>query len=291
MFVVVVNVLGLALALGLNRAVKTRNLLRSLFFAPVVVSPLAVAYIWQCIFDYEGALNRFLGGVGLESWQRAWLGDPTGRSGRSSSCCLAVHRSDDGDLPRRAAGDLGRAHEATLVDGASSWLRLRGRLPLLAPAITVSATLTLIIGLRVFDQVMALTGGGPVDATETLATRSTSRRSSRPVRLRRRARAHPDGADRRARADPAHHPAPGTRSGSDGARPLHSQNALRELALMLVAAVYLPAVLPPDRDLRSKTNRADLQDAARRSRGRRTSTTSREAWSSRRTRRSRATRS
>ena len=62
-------------------------------------------------------------------------------------------------------------YEATLVDGASGWFRLRKVvLPLLAPAVTVSATLTLIIGLRVFDQVMALTQGGPVDATETLAT-------------------------------------------------------------------------------------------------------------------------
>jgi raffinose/stachyose/melibiose transport system permease protein len=43
-------------------------------------------------------------------------------------------------------------------------------LPLLAPAVTVSATLSLIFGLRVFDQVMALTAGGPVGATETLAT-------------------------------------------------------------------------------------------------------------------------
>ena len=43
-------------------------------------------------------------------------------------------------------------------------------LPLLAPAITTSATLTLIFGLRVFDQILALTGGGPDYATETLAT-------------------------------------------------------------------------------------------------------------------------
>jgi raffinose/stachyose/melibiose transport system permease protein len=43
-------------------------------------------------------------------------------------------------------------------------------LPLLAPAVTVAATLTLIFGLRVFDQVIALTGGGPVDSSETLAT-------------------------------------------------------------------------------------------------------------------------
>src|SRR5439155_26911741 len=62
-------------------------------------------------------------------------------------------------------------YEATVVDGASAWLRLRKVvLPLLAPAVTVSATMTLIIGLRVFDQVLALTQGGPVDASETLAT-------------------------------------------------------------------------------------------------------------------------
>jgi len=62
-------------------------------------------------------------------------------------------------------------YEATLVDGASGWLRLRRVvLPLLAPAVTVSVTITLIIGLRVFDQVLALTGGGPVAASETLAT-------------------------------------------------------------------------------------------------------------------------
>ena len=62
-------------------------------------------------------------------------------------------------------------HEATLIDGASAWFRLRKIvLPLLAPAVTVSATITLIIGLRVFDQVKALTDGGPAGATETLAT-------------------------------------------------------------------------------------------------------------------------
>src|SRR4029077_3837708 len=61
--------------------------------------------------------------------------------------------------------------EASAVDGASIWMRFRWvTLPLLAPALTVSATLTLIFGLRVFDQVLALTGGGPVDASETLAT-------------------------------------------------------------------------------------------------------------------------
>ena len=54
-FVVAVNALGLTLALGLNRTVKTRHFLRTLFFAPVVLSSLATAYIWGWIFDYPGA--------------------------------------------------------------------------------------------------------------------------------------------------------------------------------------------------------------------------------------------
>jgi raffinose/stachyose/melibiose transport system permease protein len=49
--VVLANVIGLALALGLNRAVKSRQILRSLFFLPVVMSPLAVSYIWNYMFD------------------------------------------------------------------------------------------------------------------------------------------------------------------------------------------------------------------------------------------------
>ena len=171
-FVVIVNAIGLALALGLNRAVKTRHLLRSLFFAPVAVSPLAIGFIWLWIFDYQGALNRILVDVGLGSWRRDWLGDPS----TAPWTILVVMVWQFSGLPMvlYLAGLQSiseEVYEATLVDGASEWLRLRKVvLPLLAPAVTVSATITLIIGLRVFDQVLALTGGGPAGATETLAT-------------------------------------------------------------------------------------------------------------------------
>lgn len=171
-FVVVANAIGLALALGLNRAVKTRHVLRSLFFAPVALSPLAVAFVWQWIFATDGALNRVLGSLGLGAWERGWLGDPATAlwtilvvlvwqfSGLAMVLYLAGLQAISEEL-----------YEATLVDGASAWLRLRKVvLPLLAPSVTVSVTITLIIGLRAFDQVFALTGGGPVTATETLAT-------------------------------------------------------------------------------------------------------------------------
>ena len=171
-FVIGTNAIGLALALGLNRAVKTRSLLRSLFFAPTALSPLAIAFIWQWIFDYQGGLNRLLSSIGLGSLRHTWLGDPSTAlwavlvvmiwqfSGLAMVLYLAGLQGISEDL-----------YEATLVDGASSWLRVRRVvLPLLVPAVTVSTTLTLIIGMRVFDQIMALTGGGPVDASETLAT-------------------------------------------------------------------------------------------------------------------------
>jgi raffinose/stachyose/melibiose transport system permease protein len=171
-FVVAVNAIGLALALGLNRAVKTRHLLRSLFFLPVALSPLAISYIWLWIFDYNGALNRVLVDVGLGSLRRTWLFDP--RTALWSILVVMIWQYSGLAMVLYLAGlqaipdDL---YEATLVDGAGLRLRLRRVvLPLLAPAITVSVTITLIIGLRVFDQIIALTDGGPVGATETLGT-------------------------------------------------------------------------------------------------------------------------
>jgi raffinose/stachyose/melibiose transport system permease protein len=165
-------VIGLALAVALNGRVKTRGLLRALFFAPVVMSPLAVSFIWQFIFDTNGPLNALLGAVGLDSWQRNWIGDPTWAlwtifvvmvwqfAGLAMTLFLAGLQGIPEDLD-----------EAAAVDGATTAFRLRRvTLPLLAPAFTISITLLTINGLRVFDQVKGLTGGGPANASETLAT-------------------------------------------------------------------------------------------------------------------------
>lgn len=171
-FVILTNAIGLTLALGLNRVVKTRYLLRTLFFVPVLMSPLAVGYIWSYIFDYTGGLNSLLGSMGLGSLEQPWLGQSRWAlwtvlivfvwqySGLTMTIYLAGLQGISDDL-----------YEAAAMDGASVWRQLRRvTLPLLAPAITISATLTLIIGLNVFDQVIALTDGGPAGSTETLAT-------------------------------------------------------------------------------------------------------------------------
>jgi raffinose/stachyose/melibiose transport system permease protein len=172
-FVVLVNAIGLALALALNRAVKTRNVLRVVFFAPVALSPLAIAFIWHWILDPQGALNRVLDGVGLSTLQRDWLGDPSTALWmvlvvlvwQFTGLAMVLYLAGLQQIPEDV-------EEAALVDGASGWLRVRKIvLPLLAPAITVGVTLTFIIGMRVFDQILALTNGGPpLGRTETLGT-------------------------------------------------------------------------------------------------------------------------
>jgi raffinose/stachyose/melibiose transport system permease protein len=171
-FVVTVNVVGLGLALALNSALKTRNLLRTLFFAPIVLSPLAVSYVWQFLFDFNGPINDLFAAVGLDSWQRAWLGDPTFALWtifvvlvwQFSGLAMVMYLAGLQSIPDELS-------EACAVDGASSFYQFRRvTLPLLAPAMTIAVTFFTILGLRVFDQVMALTGGGPVTASETLAT-------------------------------------------------------------------------------------------------------------------------
>lgn len=171
-FVLIANALGLALAVGLGRALKTRNLIRALFFAPVVLTPLATSYVWAYIFQYTGPLNGFLSALGLQSIEQAWLGSPTwalwtilvvlvwGFTGLTMTLYLAGLQGIPEEID-----------EAAAVDGASTLFRLRRlTVPLLAPSVTISITLTTITGLRVFDQVIGLTGGGPANATETLAT-------------------------------------------------------------------------------------------------------------------------
>ncbi len=156
----------------MHRAVKSRNVLRSAFFAPVALSPLAVAYIWQFIFAYDGPLNLVLRGLGLGPLQRAWVADPALAlwtifvvlvwqfSGLMMMFYLAGLYSIPEDID-----------EAAAVDGAGAFSSVwHITLPLLAPAVTVSLTFSAILGLRVFDQVIALTNGGPAGVTETLAT-------------------------------------------------------------------------------------------------------------------------
>jgi raffinose/stachyose/melibiose transport system permease protein len=169
---VVQNAVGLLLALGVNTAIKSRNLLRVFLFAPAVITPIVTAYLWRNLLGPDGAVNSLLGAVGLDGWQQDWLGSPQVAlwsvigvivwqyAGYSMVIFLAGLQS----VPKEI-------HEAAAIDGAGPvrrfWSVTR---PLLAPALTINLMLSIIGGIKLFDQVYALTGGGPGHATDTLST-------------------------------------------------------------------------------------------------------------------------
>lgn len=171
-FLVLTNVIGLVFALALNRTLKTRYLLRTLLFMPVVLAPIAVSYIWSFIFAFDGPLNQALAWAHLESWQQDWLAEPT----LAKLCVLTVMVWQNIGLVMviylaGLATVSVEIEEAAALDGAGRWNRFwHVTLPSIRPAVAIATTLMLIQGLRVFDQIMALTGGGPSGATQTLAT-------------------------------------------------------------------------------------------------------------------------
>jgi raffinose/stachyose/melibiose transport system permease protein len=136
------------------------------------MSPIAVSYVWQYIFQYNGPLNEVLGWLGLDSWRRAWIGDA--RFALWAIFVVLVWQFAGLTMVMYLAGLQSipeELDEAALVDGASATFRFRRvTLPLLAPAFTIALTYTLTLGLRIFAQVIAITDGGPYYASETLAT-------------------------------------------------------------------------------------------------------------------------
>lgn len=171
-FLIIVNVIGMLFALGLNRTVRSRYVLRTLLFLPVVLSPLAVSYIFRFIFQVNGPLNSVLGAAGLKDWQHAWLADPTWAI--FTILAVMVWQNIGMSMIIFLAGLATvpvEIEEAAGIDGAGPFARFRHiTLPLMQPAVAIATTLSLTSGLRVFDQVQGMTGGGPYGATDTLST-------------------------------------------------------------------------------------------------------------------------
>jgi raffinose/stachyose/melibiose transport system permease protein len=170
--VILSNVAGLALALGLNRGLKSRYVLRVLFFMPVVLSPLAVSYIWKFIFDFNGPINLTLRAIGLEEFAKPWVADPAWAIWtvlivivwQNTGFAMVIYMAGLAAVPLEI-------EEAAAIDGANLRQRFwHVTLPSIRPAVAIATTLGIVNGLRVFDQIMALTAGGPAGATETLAT-------------------------------------------------------------------------------------------------------------------------
>lgn len=166
------NALGLALALGVHSLVKSRFVLRVLLFAPAVMTPVVTAALWKYMLAPDGAVNGLLDAIGPASWRQNWLGE--GNLALGSVIGVIVWQFAGYSMVIFLAGLQGipaEIQEAAAVDGASAWQRFRSIvLPLLAPATTINLMLSIIGGLKLFDQVWVMTGGGPGTSTETLST-------------------------------------------------------------------------------------------------------------------------
>lgn len=171
-FTVIQNIIGLALALALNSKIRSRHVLKVLIFAPAVMTPVVVGYLWQYMLAPTGPVNSALEGLGLGALKQVWLGEPNLALG--SIIVVLIWQFSGYSMVIFLAGLQGIPEElleASAVDGAGPWRRFRSIvLPLLAPAVTINIMLSMIGGLKIFDQVWVLTGGGPGGTTHTLST-------------------------------------------------------------------------------------------------------------------------
>lgn len=156
---------ALVTALGLNRQIVGRGFFRSVFFYPVLLSPVVVALIWKWILQPEGVFNGMIRAAGADplpfltdsNWAKIWviLVSVWAQMGFHMLILLAGLQSIPKDL-----------YEASSLDGADPWRTFWTiTLPLLMPTMVVVLVLSLIRAVQVFDQVFVLTTGGPGTAT------------------------------------------------------------------------------------------------------------------------------
>jgi len=156
---------SLITALILNRKIKARGFFRSVFFYPVLLSPIVVALLWKWILQENGLLNGILTSLGYDKipflvnadWARTLvvLVSVWAFMGFYTLILLAGLQSIPADL-----------YEASAIDGANPWQSFsKITMPLLMPTMVVVLVLSLIRAVQIFDIVFAFTGGGPGTAT------------------------------------------------------------------------------------------------------------------------------
>lgn len=165
-------IIGLALAVILNRNFRSKTFLRTVFFMPSIMNNVAVGIAFVAIMYPTGILNDFFVSTGLDFLAQNWLTNPD----------LAIYSVSfieiwkwSGFVMVILLGGLQSVaqeyYEAAEIDGANAWQKFRGiTLPLIMPAFNNALVLSIIGGLKVFDIIIATTKGGPGKATAVMNT-------------------------------------------------------------------------------------------------------------------------
>jgi len=163
-------VLGVGLALMLEKPIRGASIFRTIFILPLMVSPVVVALIWRYLFDARvGWINYYLGYLGIEP--QVWLGDP-------SLAFFAIVLTDIWQwtpfifiiviaglqaLPSEVL-------EASRIDGANWWQQIfLVKLPMIKSILVIALLMRLIDVFRALEVMYIMTGGGPGRSTELLS--------------------------------------------------------------------------------------------------------------------------
>ena len=158
--VVLINVIGFAVALLLTKKIKGTNIFRTVFFMPNLIGGIVLGYICQILLNgilanfgktltYSSSYG-FWGLIVLMNWQQIGY-------------MMIIYIAGIQNIP-------GELIEAAKMDGANSWQLLKKvTIPMVMPSITICTFLTLTNGFKLFDQNLALTNGGPDKMSEMLA--------------------------------------------------------------------------------------------------------------------------
>lgn len=165
--------IGIILAVLLSSKLKGSKLFKVIFFIPMLISSVAVAFLWRYMYDpYFGLINNFLRLIGLGSLAMDWLGSPTLAfySVVVATCWqfiplyMIIFMAGITSIPEQL-------YEAAKIDGANSLQSFwKITIPMLWPTIVNAAVLVIVGSLKYFALIFALTGGGPNHASEVMAT-------------------------------------------------------------------------------------------------------------------------
>ena len=163
------NAAALALALLVTKIRKVRTLCRSAFYLPNLLSGIVSGYIWVALLNYSfGVVNQLLNAIGFESID--FLGNPKLAlwtvifviTWKSAGYYMIIYIAGLNSISTDIL-------EAADIDGCSAWSKfIRVTVPMLVGTFTINLTLSIINGLKIFDQIVSMTSGGPGFATETL---------------------------------------------------------------------------------------------------------------------------
>jgi ABC-type sugar transport system permease subunit len=167
------NSIALLLSVAVNANIRGNQIYQVVFYIPPILSGIVVGYVWKWIYDPKGILNSFLQGIGLGGYTHAWIGSTD--TALYAVAVSSMWQGVGGSFILFLAGLQGipkEWYEAAEIDGANRLQKLRYiTVPSLRSVYTMVNILTILGALGIFNQVYAMTMGGPGYTTEVPALR------------------------------------------------------------------------------------------------------------------------